>query len=99
MTKARPLDPQILRRCAGALRTLSHPERLRIVEQLESGPRTVGELADALDRPQATTSQHLMRLRAAGLLEVTREGRTALYRIRHRGCLTILDCIRTHFSK
>ena len=99
MSKTKALDPAILRRCAGALRTLSHPARLRIVEQLECGPRSVGDLAEALGRPQATTSQHLMRLRAFGLVEVERDGRTALYRIRHRGCLTILNCIRTHFSK
>ena len=99
MSKARPLDPKILRRCAGALRTLSHPDRLRIVEFLESGPRDVSELTARLRRPQATVSQHLMRLRAHGLVAAERSGRSARYRVAHAGCLTILGCIRSHFAR
>lgn len=98
MSKARPLDPKVLRRCAGALRSLSHPERLRIVEELEKGPLSVAELTSRIRRPQATVSQHLMRLRSHGLLAAERKGRTARYRVAHAGCLTILGCIRSHFS-
>ena len=99
MTKAQPLDPKVLRQCAGALRTLSHPDRLRIVEALEKGPLEVTELTTRLRRPQATVSQHLMRLRAHGLVAAEREGRVARYRVAHAGCLTILGCIRSHFAK
>ena len=99
MSKARALDPKVLRQCAGALRTLSHPDRLRIVEALEKGPLDVSELTTRLRRPQATVSQHLMRLRAHGLVAAEREGRVARYRVAHAGCLTILGCIRSHFAK
>ncbi|MFM9001191.1 MAG: ArsR/SmtB family transcription factor [Opitutia bacterium] len=99
MSKVRPLDPKVLRRCAGALRTLSHPDRLRIVEELEKGPLGVSELTLRLRRPQAAVSQHLMRLRAHGLLAAAREGRAVRYRVAHPGCLTILGCIRSHFSR
>ena len=99
MSKAQPLDPKILRHCAGALRTLSHPDRLRIVEALENGPLDVSELTTRLRRPQATVSQHLMRLRAHGLVAAERTGRVDRYRVAHAGCLTILGCIRSHFAK
>ncbi len=99
MSKATTLDPKVLRHCAAALRTLSHPERLRIVEALEAGPLEVSELTSKLKRPQATVSQHLMRLRAHGLVAADRTGRIARYRIAHTGCLTILGCIRSHFAK
>ncbi|MEI6862551.1 MAG: metalloregulator ArsR/SmtB family transcription factor, partial [Verrucomicrobiota bacterium] len=89
----------VLRQCAGALRTLSHPDRLRIVEALEQGPLEVSELTTRLRRPQATVSQHLMRLRAHGLVSAERAGRNARYRVAHAGCLMILGCIRTHFTK
>jgi DNA-binding transcriptional ArsR family regulator len=92
------LDPKVLRHCAAALRTLSHPERLRIVELLESAPLEVSELTAKLRRPQATVSQHLMRLRAHGLVAADRQGRAVRYRVAHPGCLTILGCIRTHFA-
>ena len=99
MSKARPIDPKILRHCAAALRTLSHPDRLRIVEALEEGPLDVSELTARLRRPQATVSQHLMRLRAHGLVAAERAGRIARYRVAHAGCLTILGCIRSHFAR
>jgi predicted transcriptional regulator len=99
MSKATTLDPKVLRHCAAALRTLSHPERLRIVEALEAGPLEVSDLTTKLKRPQATVSQHLMRLRAHGLVAAERSGRIARYRVAHAGCLTILGCIRSHFAK
>lgn len=99
MLKARPLDPKVLRHCAGALRTLSHPDRLRIVEALENGPLDVSELTTRLRRPQATVSQHLMRLRAHGLVAAERTGRVARYRVAHAGCFSILGCIRSQFSQ
>jgi DNA-binding transcriptional ArsR family regulator len=99
MSKPSPLDPKVLRQCAGALRTLSHPDRLRIVEALEKGPLDVSALTTRLRRPQATVSQHLMRLRAHGLVAAERAGRVARYRVAHAGCLTILGCIRSHFAK
>jgi len=98
MTTPSPLDPKILKHCAAALRTLSHPDRLRIVEALEKGPLDVSELTARLRRPQAAVSQHLMRLRAHGLVAAQREGRIARYRVAHAGCLTILGCIRSHFA-
>jgi ArsR family transcriptional regulator len=98
MKRRKTLAPALLRHCAAALRTLSHPDRLRIVEALEQGPLDVSELTAKLKRPQATVSQHLMRLRAHGLVAAERSGRQARYRVAHAGCLTILGCIRTHFS-
>ncbi len=93
------IDPAVLRRCGAALRTLAHPERLRTVEILESGPLSVGQLTDALGRPQATVSQHLMRLRAHGLVRAERRGREVRYAIAQAGCLSILGCIRSHFAR
>jgi ArsR family transcriptional regulator len=95
----RPIDPLVLRRCGAALRTLAHPERLRVVELLERRARSVGELTEVLRRPQATISQHLMRLRAHGLVKADRRGREVRYAIAQPGCLSILGCIRTHFAK
>lgn len=96
MAKPR-IEPAVLRACAIRLRALSHPERLRLIECLERGSRRVGELAKALRRPQPTVSQHLMRLRALGLVAAERGGRHVHYRLVHRGCLSLLDCIRDHF--
>lgn len=48
------------------------PHRLAILETLEDGPVSVGELSDALDLPRATAKHNLTRLAEADL--VTSEG-------------------------
>ena len=66
---------------ASVLRTLSSPTRLRLIHLLASGPCEVHELVDALGLSQAATSQHLAALRAAGIVEATRDGRAVEYRL------------------
>lgn len=86
----------ILERCAAAFRVLAHPYRLRIVELLDGRRRSVGELAERLDLPQAATSQHLNLMRTHGLLAAERKGKTVFYKVSNPSALKILDCIRRH---
>jgi len=51
---------------------LADPKRLMIIHELESGEKSVGELAD-------NTSQHLAILRNAGVIIPRREGSTVFY--------------------
>jgi len=92
----RSISSPVLEKCAASLRVLAHPVRLRIVESIEARRLTVGELAESLDMPQAVVSQHLARMKAVGLLNVEREGRSAYYRICDPSCTTLLACIRKH---
>ena len=64
----------------GLLRVASEPRRLQILEIIWDGERTVSEIAEALPVTIAAVSQHLAKLRAAGLVEVRREGRRRYYR-------------------
>lgn len=54
---------------------LAEPNRLRIVQLLAVAPRTVGEIAQALDIRQPQTSKHLQTLESAGVVVVHRLGR------------------------
>ncbi len=67
---------------AQLFRTLGHPVRIRILELLADGERTVGDLQDALDLDSSGTSQHLAALRQQGVLESRRVGTSVYYRIR-----------------
>jgi ArsR family transcriptional regulator, arsenate/arsenite/antimonite-responsive transcriptional repressor len=61
-----------------ALSALSHETRLLAFRELvQAGPPglSVGELRERLDVPPATLSAYLNTLRAAGLVDDTREGR------------------------
>ncbi len=60
---------------------LVEPRRRAVLELLRRGPRTVGELADALGMTQPMTSKHLRVLRDAGLVRVERQAQHRLYAI------------------
>ena len=67
---------------AQLFRVLGHPVRIRILELLSDGERTVGDLQERLELDSSGTSQHLGALRQLGLLEARREGTSVYYRIK-----------------
>jgi len=73
--------------------SLSHPTRLRIVELLCTGERTVNEIAAELHLGQSGTSQHLAILTRAGVLMVEQRGVSRFYRVRGPRIQRILDLI------
>ncbi len=58
---------------------LGDPIRLRILELLRGGERSVGEIVERLDLPQNTVSMHLGCLRWCGYVETRRDGRYVYY--------------------
>ena len=64
------------------LKALAHPLRLRVVDRLgHLGPAPVSALAAELGAPLPELSNHLRRLRDAGLVTARREGRNAVYEL------------------
>ncbi len=96
---AKPIPADTLLHCADALRVLAHPARLRMVELLDSKRLSVGELAAQIGKPPAEVSQHLTKMKTAGLVSVERDARCAYYRVTNPACLAVLGCIRKHFVK
>jgi DNA-binding transcriptional ArsR family regulator len=76
------------------LRALASTHRLRIIHLLGRGALEVHELARQLGMSQATTSQHLAAMRAVGLVEATRDGRSVRYRLTDPGILAACDLMR-----
>jgi ArsR family transcriptional regulator, virulence genes transcriptional regulator len=66
---------------ASVLRALASAHRLRIIHRLGIEPCEVNELSRALGLSQAATSQHLAAMRAVGLVEAVRDGRTVRYEL------------------
>jgi ArsR family transcriptional regulator, cadmium/lead-responsive transcriptional repressor len=62
-------------------RGLGDPTRLRILEALTEGERSVGELVEIVCAPQPKVSSHLACLRWCGFVESRREFRTVHYRV------------------
>jgi DNA-binding transcriptional ArsR family regulator len=67
---------------AQLFRVLGHPVRIRILELLCSGERTVGDLQAELHLDSSGTSQHLAALRQQGVLQSRRAGSSVYYSIR-----------------
>ena len=61
---------------------LSEPTRLRIVQRLQEGPASVGEIVAALGIKQANASKQLGILHQAGVLAREKAGNSAIYSIR-----------------
>jgi ArsR family transcriptional regulator len=64
------------------LGVLSHPHRIRIIEELRDGERDVNSLQEALGISHSGVSQHLMVMRANRLVAERREGRHVFYHLR-----------------
>ena len=81
-----PLAPdRTLALAALRFRALGDETRLRLLEHLSAGERTVGDLIAATGLGQSLVSHHLGTLREAGLVTTRRDGRFIHYAIAHSG--------------
>jgi DNA-binding transcriptional ArsR family regulator len=83
------------------LKELADPLRLKVIDRLGNGPASVSELANHFEVPLPQLSNHLKRLREAGLVRVTRSGRSAIYELADPGLealLPLLDSITGRVS-
>jgi rhodanese-related sulfurtransferase len=62
-------------------KALGSPVRLRLLDLLRQGTRTVEALAEAAGASVANSSQHLQQMRAAGLVAAERRGQHVEYRL------------------
>lgn len=79
---------------AGLFRVLGHPARVRIIELLRDGERSVGALQGELGLESGATSQHLSALRRVGLVESRRDGTSVFYRAADEKVFDLLDAGR-----
>ncbi|MPN03393.1 hypothetical protein SDC9_150623 [bioreactor metagenome] len=96
----RNLPPEFLAATAEMIRILGHGQRLQILEYLDlHGESNVGDIVTALAAPQGAISQHLNKMRLAGVLECRRDRREVYYRIAEERAVTILNCLRKKFAE
>ena len=72
----------IANRKSELLKAIAHPSRVRILEILSVGPRTVGGLQPDVGIESSHLSQQLAVLRRAGLVTARKEGSTVIYAIK-----------------
>lgn len=93
MSTQNPLPPSML--SAAIAHALAHPIRVEILNILCTGTLTVGEITEALGRPQANISQHLAVLREVNLVDATRDGMNVTYGLRTPQVKELLALLET----
>ena len=87
-------DRELLEEAADFLRALAHPVRLCIARGLwQSGGCNVAHMQQCLEAPQSTVSQHLSKLRQAGLIRGERSGLEVTYRLKDERVAQILRAL------
>ena len=79
-------------------RALAHPTRIRILEILVRGGRTVQELQETLTLDQPIVSQQLAVLRNQGIVSVQKEGLSVRYTLRDPLVSELLEVARQIFN-
>jgi DNA-binding transcriptional ArsR family regulator len=69
----------VLTQVAAYFQVLAEPMRLKILNVLRSGDRTVGQVVEILEGNQANVSKHLRILLDAGIVSRRTEGTSAIY--------------------
>lgn len=83
---------------AELFKALAHPVRIRILELLREGERTVSELQVELESEGSTVSQQLSVLRARSLVVGRKEGTSVHYRVVDPQVFALLDTARAMFQ-
>ncbi|MGZ0153384.1 ArsR/SmtB family transcription factor [Kribbella sp. WER1] len=97
MTVSEPAGPQLVA-VARTFSLLSSPVRLRLVWLATRGEYDVGTLAERSGVNVATASQHLCKLRLAGLITVHRRGRHHIYTVDDPHVRALVEQIFAHIA-
>ena len=93
-----PLGGQLQAFKAEFFKALAHPVRIRILEILTQGERSVHELQEALGLDQPTVSQQLAVLRAKNIVDTRKEGTAVRYTVRDVSVGELLAITRRIFD-
>lgn len=76
------------------LKALAHPARLCIARNLHyKGKCNVTNIQTCMDMPQSTISQHLSKLKAAGIIKGVRLGLEIEYRVVNLDAIHIIEAL------
>lgn len=85
-------DSKVYEAKAKILKSLGHPTRLWIVEQLADGEHCVCEFVNAIAADFSTISKHLSVLKQAGIIEDNKRGKQVFYSLKVPCIINFLSC-------
>ena len=87
-------DIELYKLQAELCKTFADPKRLIIISELRNGEKSVGELVEVLQSPQAVVSRHLAILRHRGVVQTRREGLNIYYSLTNPRIVEACDISR-----
>lgn len=81
------------------LKAISHPHRLCIIKGLIENSCNVSKIQECLQLPQSTVSQHLSKLKAAGIVKGVRKGLEICYSVVDEDVIAITDILFCKIDK
>ena len=85
------MTPATIGMVAERFKALGEPARLKILQALRDGERSVTQLADATGLNQANLSRHLQQLSITGLVTRRKEGLFVYYALADRSVLRMCE--------
>jgi DNA-binding transcriptional ArsR family regulator len=87
-------DIELYKLQAELCKTFADPKRLIIISELRNGEKSVSELVEVLQSPQAVVSRHLAILRHRGVVQTRREGLNIYYSLTNPRIVEACDISR-----
>ena len=97
--RAKPLPLGALELVAARFRMLAEPMRLRLLNELRNGEKTVTTLVEATGAGQANVSKHLSLLADAGMVGRRKEGVNIYYFIADESLFELCDLVCGRLQK
>ena len=94
----RALTADELERVAGRFKMLGEPMRLKILQAVCRGPRTVNDIVAAAGSTQANVSKHLALLAAAGILQREKNGQCVYYGVKDQLAIKLCELVRAQLT-
>ena len=87
------LSPEVLEMVANRFKIMSEPLRLRILQALQNGEKSVTELTELTETSQPNVSKHLKILQTSGLVKRRQTGNTVYYAIADESIFTLCELV------
>lgn len=78
---------------AEKLKAIAHPQRLCIIKGLIENQCNVTKIQECMNLPQSTVSQHLSKLKSAGIIEGHRSGLEICYRVVDQETISLVELL------
>ncbi len=87
-------------RASNCIKALAHPIRLKIIEALRKGEKSVSEIEDFCGNcSQSNISQHLSLMKLKGIIKSSKKGNHVFYSISKKDIYKALDLLAGLFCK